>query len=85
MHREPWTHSTLCFTCGQPVSDPPVLNELPSGEPCPACRERALDAAPALLPFAEAGREGEVEAAPEQEEPAQQTPQLPFGELPEPA
>ncbi len=43
--------ATYCFTCGQPVTVPPRLNQLPAGGPCPACRDRALDAAPAVLPF----------------------------------
>lgn len=42
---------TFCFSCGQPVTDPPRLNRLKDGSACPACRERALDAAPPILPF----------------------------------
>ncbi len=41
---------TFCFTCGQSIEEPPRLNTLPDGEPCPACRLRALEAAPAILP-----------------------------------
>ena len=41
---------TLCFTCGLAVTEPPRLNQLPSGETCPACRDRLLDALPPLLP-----------------------------------
>lgn len=44
------SHDTICFTCGQAVQDPPRFNLLASGEYCHACRERVLDAAPALLP-----------------------------------
>ena len=44
------SHETICFTCGQAVQDPPRFNLLASGEYCPTCRERVLDAAPALLP-----------------------------------
>lgn len=47
---------TLCFTCGLALSAPPRLNQLPNGSPCPACRERLLDALPPLLP----GRSHEV-------------------------
>lgn len=42
--------STVCLTCGCPAGDPPVLNRLPSGEPCPSCRDRTLEVLPALLP-----------------------------------
>jgi hypothetical protein len=42
--------ATICFTCGQRVTEPPRLNILPDGEPCQACRNRALDAAPSVLP-----------------------------------
>lgn len=41
---------TVCFTCGQPIGEPPRINELPDGEPCPTCRDRLLDSLPALLP-----------------------------------
>lgn len=41
---------TLCFTCGLPSGDPLRLNHLPSGEVCPNCRDRLLDALPAPFP-----------------------------------
>ncbi|MEM7311107.1 MAG: hypothetical protein AAF682_30835 [Planctomycetota bacterium] len=76
-------HATLCFTCGQPVLEPPVLNSMPDGEPCTSCRARALEAAPAILPFpteeAETAHREEAETA----QPA--TPELPFEDYPEPA
>ena len=58
----------LCITCGQPTGDDPFGNRLPTGEPCPTCRSRALDALPSLLPRtavveAEEALEEGVEAA----------------------
>lgn len=41
---------TLCITCGKPAGDPVELHRLPSGELCPTCHARYLDAQPALLP-----------------------------------
>ncbi|MFT5290342.1 MAG: hypothetical protein ACI82F_002416 [Planctomycetota bacterium] len=41
-----------CFTCRNPVQEPPVLNELDDGTNCPACRDRVLDSLPSLLPSA---------------------------------
>ena len=41
---------TLCFTCGLPIADPPRFNHLPSGRPCPSCKDRLLESLPALLP-----------------------------------
>lgn len=41
---------TICFSCGKSVSEPPRFNLLPSGELCPTCRDRVLDALPPLLP-----------------------------------
>ncbi|MBI5365316.1 MAG: hypothetical protein HZA53_19220 [Planctomycetes bacterium] len=46
----PASSPTLCFTCGLATSEPPRLNQLPNGSTCPACRDRLLDALPALLP-----------------------------------
>ena len=46
---------TLCFTCGQPIADPPRPNCLQDGEPCPACRDRALDALPPIFPSQHGG------------------------------
>jgi len=43
---------TLCFTCGQECGEPPRLNLLGDGSRCPACKDRVLDALPALLPAA---------------------------------
>ena len=40
----------VCFTCSQPVAEPPRLNRLESGEPCPTCQDRLLDLLPPLLP-----------------------------------
>ena len=40
----------LCFQCGQPVGEPPVLNQMPDGENCIRCAERVLEALPAILP-----------------------------------
>lgn len=44
------SHDPLCFTCKQPVGDPPVVNELAEDEVCPACAERVLEALPPALP-----------------------------------
>ena len=41
---------TLCITCGQPAGEFPRLNHLPSGQVCPTCRNRLLEALPPLLP-----------------------------------
>ena len=42
--------TVVCFQCGQAVGDPPALNELDGGAPCPACAERLLESLPSLLP-----------------------------------
>ncbi len=42
----------VCFSCGQPVGTPLRVNTLSSGAPCPACRDRVLEALPSLLPRA---------------------------------
>lgn len=47
-----------CFTCRQPVGDPPVLNRLEDGGACPACRDRLLDSLPSLLPTRAPGEKG---------------------------
>ncbi len=44
------SRETLCFTCGQAVQQPPRFNLLETGEHCPTCRDRVLDAVPPLLP-----------------------------------
>lgn len=41
---------TLCITCGLPAGEPLRMNHLPSGAPCPACRDRLLDGLDAPLP-----------------------------------
>ena len=40
----------LCFTCGLSIEDPPRINALSDGEPCPACQARVLDSLPPLVP-----------------------------------
>ena len=40
----------LCFQCGQNISDPPTIHELPGGGNCPGCVDRVLAGLPALLP-----------------------------------
>lgn len=40
----------LCFHCGKPVGDPPILNEVAQDQVCPVCRDRVLDSLPPLLP-----------------------------------
>lgn len=41
---------SLCFTCGQDVGEPPRLNRLENGLPCPTCRDRILAFLPPALP-----------------------------------
>jgi len=41
----------VCFTCSQPIAEPPGINKLENGESCPTCRDRLLDSLPPLLPF----------------------------------
>jgi len=40
----------LCITCGQAFAGPTRINTLPSGQACPACRDRLLESLPSLLP-----------------------------------
>lgn len=42
--------SPVCFSCGQAAGVPLRLNYLSSGEVCPACRDRVLEALSPLLP-----------------------------------
>lgn len=51
-----------CFTCRQPVGDPPILNRGEDGELCPTCRERVLDSLPTLLPSSPVDVEVEAES-----------------------
>lgn len=41
---------TVCFSCGNPVGEPPVLHRLANGQPCVACRDRMLEHLPPVLP-----------------------------------
>ena len=41
---------SLCITCSHEVGEPPQLNRLPNGLPCPSCRDRILAFLPAPLP-----------------------------------
>ena len=52
---------TLCFTCGQAVTDPARFNRLDDDRPCPSCAERAIDAVSPALP-ARGSKESPVEA-----------------------
>ncbi|MEW6072804.1 MAG: hypothetical protein AB1726_09470 [Planctomycetota bacterium] len=40
----------VCIQCGEPVTDPPRIPLLPSGRPCPRCRDRFVESLPSLLP-----------------------------------
>jgi hypothetical protein len=40
----------VCFQCGNPVTDPPRIHYLASGEACHHCRDRFVDSLPTLLP-----------------------------------
>ena len=42
--------ASLCFSCGQPVGEPPRLNLLAGGRPCPTCADRLLESLPPILP-----------------------------------
>jgi hypothetical protein len=42
---------TVCFSCGNPVGEPPALHRLANGQPCAACRERVLEHLPPALPL----------------------------------
>lgn len=69
--------STLCFSCGLALGDPPRLNHLPNGSVCPACRDRLLESLPSILPTLEPAEEveaseatdSEIRAEAEEEEP----------------
>ncbi len=41
---------TLCIHCGLSAGEPPRLNRLEDGRPCPVCAERLLALLPPLLP-----------------------------------
>jgi hypothetical protein len=53
---------TLCFSCGQPVGDPPQLHDLADGSPCLRCADRVLESLPPLLPKARHGQRSESDA-----------------------
>ncbi len=55
----------VCFTCSQPVAEPPEINKLENGETCPTCRDRLLDSLPPLLPWRERTPAGEETGAEE--------------------
>lgn len=55
---------TLCIRCGLPLGDPLRLNTREDGSPCPACRDRVLDALPPLLPKEVAEPQEVAEEAP---------------------
>ncbi len=40
----------LCFQCGNPVTTPPRVRYLATGEACPQCQLRYIDSLPSLLP-----------------------------------
>jgi hypothetical protein len=45
MSRDP-----VCIACGKSTGDPPRLNHLSDGRPCPRCCQRLLEELPPLLP-----------------------------------
>jgi hypothetical protein len=47
MPSSPSIREPVCFTCGLPVGEPLRLNHLPSGQTCPTCSDRLLEALPA--------------------------------------
>lgn len=72
------TDTSICIECGQSAGDPPVLNNLPDGRPCAGCRDRVLDALPAILPH-----RGEVEVEVEVDADVENgvDPEVPVGEV----
>jgi len=42
-------HDVLCFHCSRPIGDPPQLNEMADGEPCPICSNRVLEDLPPIF------------------------------------
>jgi hypothetical protein len=58
----PESAQPVCMTCGQSAGIPLRFNHLASGDPCPACCDRLLEALSPLLPGAAGatrrGREG---------------------------
>ena len=54
---------SVCFTCSQPIAEPPAINRLENGETCPTCRDRLLDSLPPLLPSGEGAPADGGEAA----------------------
>ena len=67
---------SLCFTCGLEAGDPPRLNRLQNGLPCPTCRDRILAYLPAPLPGP-----GSAEYERAQKNPRQEEQELPLGEF----
>ena len=55
----------VCFTCGKPTGEEPHFNTLSTGELCPACRDRVLEA---LAPALPTGRQRDAEPPPVQGE-----------------
>lgn len=49
----------VCFTCGSNV-ETAFENVLPDGRPCSTCRQRAMEALPALLPSSSPVEHGET-------------------------
>ena len=82
----------LCFHCGQSISEPPQIHELPGGGSCPGCVERVLAALPPVLPTELEQAEPYLETAQEEDleevsEPHSSLPHLGSGSdlPPEPA
>ena len=62
----------LCFQCGHPVTTPPRVQYLATGEVCPQCELRFVDSLPSLLPCEPAalrGAEPEPGVRPSSEDP----------------
>lgn len=60
----------LCFTCGLSIEDPPRINALSDGGPCPACQARVLDSLPPLVPGFSVETPEEVQETPEERDEA---------------
>jgi len=62
----------VCIRCGNPVTDPPRIQYLASGEACYCCRDRYVDSLPSLLP-AEV-EEGELDEVADHDSTSQSDP-----------
>lgn len=76
----------VCFTCGMPSGAAALLNRMPNGQICPACRDRVLDQLAPAIPVdrfvvaefgAPAAAEAQEEASSRTQEPPDSKPPWP--------